>query len=651
MKTLFIFLACSLFCLNTTQAQFIKELKEKVNKTVENAIDKKLDKTAKTSDKSSESTEKNNSFDSDDKSENKQVAGTQSAGAGSYIVYSRFDFIPGNTILYYDNFEKDNIGETPEGWMTTNMSEVVEIEGLEGKWITLEPKGGAANIVRSKKQSWGDNFTIEFDIFMEPGMEGQSEQLYIYLGNSGGKMVSDESLLNEIYRGDAIELYFGINKKDGTMYELTSYRNVAADKPGSKTKFSSDRDIKVNFLKPLHMSFCVQGKRLRFWMNEKKYLDINSAINPDAIPNLLGFKGHYNTNTKFFVSNIRIAKDVPDTRAEFDDGKIISNLLFYSGTAKMKPESLGALFDISKVIKDASGPVRIVGHTDSDGDDALNLKLSQQRADAVKDLLVKEYGIDASKLNTEGRGESQPIADNKTAEGKAQNRRVEFIFKPEADNYKKTAGTANVSAPAAEKTTASVKNNSETAHLNNEPGSMSLQSAILNTTLPYAQFMTGPNGNYVLAASKEEGNSKENFMKITIKPVGGKLAPGTYLFEVQNAKNPSFNVKEFPQIQGSEAVLLFGKDNKPYVAGFVPYISTQHESKYYDDTNFNPPAPSDACKLVIESVKDGKASGYFVLGVRTDGNKAVVVGDGMTRTITGKYEGQMKGTFRDLPIY
>lgn len=648
MKTVLLFIVCSLFCISTTQAQFLKKIKDKVNKTVENTVEKKADKPVKTS----SSTEVETPPSSDDKSDNKPVATTQSSGTGSYKVYSKFDFIPGNTILYYDNFEKDNIGETPQGWMTTNMAEVVEIEGLEGRWVTLEPKGGAVNIVRSKKQSWGDNFTIEFDMFMEPGSEGRSDQLYIYLGNSGGKMVSDETLLNNIYTGDAIEIYFGINKADGTLYDLSSYRNVAMGKPGAKTKFSSEQGVKINLLKPMHFSFCVQGKRLRFWMNEKKYLDINSAIQPDVIPNLLGFKGHYNTNSKFFVSNIRIAKDVPDTRAEFNDGKIVSNLLFYSGTAKMKPESLGALFDISKVIKDANGPVKIIGHTDSDGDDALNMKLSQQRAEAVKELLVKQYNMDASKLNTEGRGETQPVADNKTAEGKAQNRRVEFIFKPEADNYKPTAGTRETTTPSSGKTTTTTTlKNSETAHLNNAPGSMSLQSSILNTTLPYAQFMKGPKETFVLAASKEEGNSKENFMKITIKPVGGKLAPGTYLFEVQNSKNPSSKVKELPQIQGSEAVLLFGNGNKPYVAGFVPYISTQHESKYYDETNFNPPAPSDVCKLVIESVKDGKASGYFVLGVRSDGNKAVVVGHGMTRTITGKYEGQMKGSFKDLPVY
>lgn len=641
-------LGCSLFCFQISQAQILKKIKDKVNKAVDKTIDKPAEKPAEKP-AAEPAKEKKEEPQTNETAEVKKV----DAGTPSYKVYSKFDFVPGKTILYFDNFEKDNIGETPEGWMTTNMSEVVEIDGLEGKWITLEPKGGAVNIARSKKQSWGDNFTVEFDIFMEPGMEGQSDQLYIYLAHSGGKMAGDESLLNAVGYGDRFEIDFGINKKDGTLYDLSSYRRVATGKSGG-TKFSSEQGITtVNFLKPLHMSFCVQGKRLRFWINEKKYLDINSAINPEVIPNLLVFTGHYYTNSKFFVSNIRIAKDVPDTRAEFNEGKIVSNLLFYSGTAKMKPESLGALFDISKVIKDASGPVKIIGHTDSDGDDALNMKLSQQRADAVKDLLMKEYGIDASKLTTEGRGESQPIADNKTAEGKAQNRRVEFIFKPEADNYKKSGGVAGTSTPSGAKTTApSTNKNSETAHLNNEPGSLSLQSSILNTTLPYGQFIKGQKETYVLAASKEEGNSKENFLKITIKPVGGKLVPGTYLFDAQNAKNPSYGQKELPAITGSEAMIFFGKAQKPYISSFAPFISNQHESKYYNSgLGFDPPPPSDACKLVIESLKDGKASGYFVMGIKTEGNNPVKVGDAMTRTFTGKYEGQIKGTFKDLPVY
>ena len=68
----------------------------------------------------------------------------------------KFDFVPGETILYFDNFEKDNMGETPMGWLTTRSFEVVTIEGLEGNWLKMDAKT-AAHITRNKKQSWGNN--------------------------------------------------------------------------------------------------------------------------------------------------------------------------------------------------------------------------------------------------------------------------------------------------------------------------------------------------------------------------------------------------------------------------------------------------------------------------------------------------------------
>jgi len=71
--------------------------------------------------------------------------------------------------------------------------------------------------------------------------------------------------------------------------------------------------------------------------------------------------------------------------------------------------------------------VQIVGHTDSDGDEAQNLDLSKRRAAAVRNVLVNQFGIDGARLTTDGKGESQPIDKNDTAAGKANNRRVEFV--------------------------------------------------------------------------------------------------------------------------------------------------------------------------------------------------------------------------------
>jgi outer membrane protein OmpA-like peptidoglycan-associated protein len=92
----------------------------------------------------------------------------------------------------------------------------------------------------------------------------------------------------------------------------------------------------------------------------------------------------------------------------------------------MKPESMGEINRITSLMKDHPElKFEIGGHTDSDGDDAYNLKLSQQRADAVKTQLVAQ-GIDATRFTTKGYGSTKPMADNATPEGKANDRRVEF---------------------------------------------------------------------------------------------------------------------------------------------------------------------------------------------------------------------------------
>ena len=92
----------------------------------------------------------------------------------------------------------------------------------------------------------------------------------------------------------------------------------------------------------------------------------------------------------------------------------------------LKPAGKATLDELAQLIKDINLEVVVaVGHTDSIGTEAYNLKLSERRAQAVKAYLVSK-GIDASRIYTEGKGEAQPIASNKTAEGRAKNRRVDI---------------------------------------------------------------------------------------------------------------------------------------------------------------------------------------------------------------------------------
>jgi outer membrane protein OmpA-like peptidoglycan-associated protein len=97
-------------------------------------------------------------------------------------------------------------------------------------------------------------------------------------------------------------------------------------------------------------------------------------------------------------------------------------------SATIKPESYGTLKEMASVMNEyADLKVKIVGHTDADGADAANLELSKKRAAAVKEALTKEFGIDAGRMETDGKGETEPIDKNDTPAGKANNRRVEFI--------------------------------------------------------------------------------------------------------------------------------------------------------------------------------------------------------------------------------
>jgi outer membrane protein OmpA-like peptidoglycan-associated protein len=108
----------------------------------------------------------------------------------------------------------------------------------------------------------------------------------------------------------------------------------------------------------------------------------------------------------------------------------VHNIRFDTGKATIKPESAGALATIAEVLKgDPALKIEIQGHTDNVGAAAANLKLSQDRAAAVKAYLVQTGGIAATRLTTAGLGDTKPVADNKTEDGRAQNRRVELVKK------------------------------------------------------------------------------------------------------------------------------------------------------------------------------------------------------------------------------
>ena len=108
----------------------------------------------------------------------------------------------------------------------------------------------------------------------------------------------------------------------------------------------------------------------------------------------------------------------------------LHNILFDTGKATLRPESTSTLAAIGDLLKtDPALRLEIQGHTDNVGAAAANLKLSQERAASVKTHLVQTYGVDAGRLTTTGFGDTRPVGDNHTEEGRASNRRVELVKK------------------------------------------------------------------------------------------------------------------------------------------------------------------------------------------------------------------------------
>jgi outer membrane protein OmpA-like peptidoglycan-associated protein len=134
------------------------------------------------------------------------------------------------------------------------------------------------------------------------------------------------------------------------------------------------------------------------------------------------------------VQEIALTQDVVATAAELGDGlnsnghAVVPGILFDTGKAQVKDESRPALAEVAKLLNgDAALKLYVVGHTDNVGTAASNIDLSKRRAAAVIAMLVSQYHVAASRLDSFGAGPFAPVATNSTDAGRAQNRRVEIV--------------------------------------------------------------------------------------------------------------------------------------------------------------------------------------------------------------------------------
>jgi len=330
----------------------------------------------------------------------------------AFEAYSKYDFVPGERVVFFDDFSQDNVGDFPAVWNTNGSAEVMTTNLYPGKWLKITSDRCA--ISTYDPIDLPENYTIEFDVIPQKVQGGSSKFQFGVISTTKPK---DLSYGLAIPGENGIRFSFDYESK---IYYKTWFKDESIpDMSGMKDglKFPADKVQRV--------SMWVQKERVRLYLNEQKVYDLPRAFTKGIKYNMIRFE-----NGTPMISNIRIAVGAPDMRSKLlTEGKLVTyGIYFDSGKDIVKPESYGTLKSIADVLtENPDVKVKITGHTDSDGADAANLDLSKRRSQAVKNSLSKDFGIDASRMETDGLGETQPVAANDTPSNKALNRRVEFI--------------------------------------------------------------------------------------------------------------------------------------------------------------------------------------------------------------------------------
>ncbi len=423
MRIFAIFSLCALFFLfsQTVSAQILnpkKILERKANRAIEKkteqALDSLFDKKQKP--KETQPPAETPKPATTEKTESSPDIIEKKVTTPDLQLYSKYDFLPGEKVIFYDDFTQDNIGDFPAGWNTNGSAEIVTSNLYPGRWMQFI---GGGDIWTDSLINLPDNYTIEFDVVPIKGDEGRMAGYCFRMMQSNNVRAWDAgSTPGKAGFSSGIEYY-------GRPY----YRTYINSEEGRDLWLSGHKDDEQIYQKEnqlYHVAIWVQKSRVRYYVGERKLFDLPKAF---PLANLKMDRIRFDDGAAL-ISNIRIAVGAPDMRNKLmTEGRLVSYGIYFDINKDIvKPQSFGSLKEMATILNEnANVKIKIIGHTDADGADAANLDLSKRRAAAVKSELVRSFGIDAGRIETDGRGEAEPVGPNNSPAGKALNRRVEFI--------------------------------------------------------------------------------------------------------------------------------------------------------------------------------------------------------------------------------
>jgi outer membrane protein OmpA-like peptidoglycan-associated protein len=302
--------------------------------------------------------------------------------------FVNYDFVPGERVLFADDFTRDNVGDFPRRLeLKSGNMEVAEVGGVR----YLRCTSSTCEVVVPLPEVLPDRFTLEFD--------------------AAGTMGWYQS----VYFTEAKDLtYLTFRPGDGG---LEGPNNYSVE---SESKVKPGKGI-------FPMKVMADGKYVKVYMNGTRISNAPNAEIGRARSILLVLRG--SEEVPALVGNLRVGaggKDLYDALST--EGRVATQGVYFdTGSDAIRPESAPTLKQIADMLREHGElKITIEGHTDNVGQAAANQQLSEKRAAAVKAYLVAQ-GIAADRLESSGYGDTKPVASNETAEGRQQNRRVELV--------------------------------------------------------------------------------------------------------------------------------------------------------------------------------------------------------------------------------
>jgi outer membrane protein OmpA-like peptidoglycan-associated protein len=312
---------------------------------------------------------------------------------------TNFDFVPGDRMVVDADFSEDNLGDFPRRFdLIQGSFDVIEWDGTR---YLRAISGGSLAIVLP--ETLPEKFTIETSVSVQHGNA--------YLRITPGRAYHSD---RRDYRGSAIAVEF-------------AEAGVRAIEDGPHAMAPHDHAIVATAVAPLRVM--ADGEHMKIYLGDRRVANVPNAVFARTDTLFVAVDYAYE-NQPVLMGPIRIAASSVDLYDRLSrEGRVTTRgILFDVDSDAIRAESAPTLEEIGTMLLEHPDlRISIEGHTDADGEAAYNLELSERRAASVRAYLVESYGIDASRLESRGFGESTPVTSNDTPEGKQQNRRVELV--------------------------------------------------------------------------------------------------------------------------------------------------------------------------------------------------------------------------------